>query len=795
MFQVINSGARIGLLTLLAGGALAAPAAAQLRVVAWNISNWDGADRQAAVQTAVYGVFSGRSMSPDVVLLQECLTGTAMNNFRDTLNSAPGSPGDWVAAPFVDGADTESVTFYRSSKVSLVGGVKIVGVGSSSTTNQPRNTYRYDLRPVGYLNDSAVISMYNIHMKAGDASGDNTRRLVESQRIRDNAEGLPTGTDSGKPAAYQFLVGGDMNMQNSSQTSYVEYIGSQTNNVGRFFDPIRTPGSWNGNSSFRFVHTQDPSGAGGMDDRHDQILVGSGLIDGVGVDYIGNQAIAYSTSTWNDPNHSYRVWGNDGSSFDTSLTTTGNAMVGPAIAQALRDCADGGGHLPVFLDLRMPGKIGAPASIAFGTVAQGSTAQINVSIGNNGDVSKWTVAGLGNITYSLSPSAGFAAPGGSFNDNPGGSLNSHVVTMNTSTPGVKNGTLTITSNDIDTPTLIIPITGTVEAANLPPVANAGGDFAVTDTDGNGTEVVIANGSLSSDSDGNIILYRWSLGPTTLASGTNSSSNITLPVGVNDVLLTVTDNDNATATDTVRITVNPRPNTPPTADAGADITVNDSDGNGTQLVTLNGSLSGDSDGAIVSYTWREGVTVVATGQSPNVTFPVGSRTLELTVTDDDGAIDTDTVVVNVTPRVNTPPVADAGQDQALTDSDRSGDESVQLSGVGSNDDGSIVSYVWMIGNDPLATGVSPVVVLPVGSTEVTLTVTDNDGAQTSDTVIIQIDTPCVADFNQDGGVDGGDVEAFFEQWSIGNSAADVNADGGVDGGDVEEFFARWAEGAC
>lgn len=54
-------------------------------------------------------------------------------------------------------------------------------------------------------------------------------------------------------------------------------------------------------------------------------------------------------------------------------------------------------------------------------------------------------------------------------------------------------------------------------------------------------------------------------------------------------------------------------------------------------------------------------------------------------------------------------------------------------------------------------------------------------------------PCVGDFNQDGGVDGQDVEAFFIQWEQGEVAADVNRDGGVDGQDVERFFVRWSNG--
>lgn len=57
------------------------------------------------------------------------------------------------------------------------------------------------------------------------------------------------------------------------------------------------------------------------------------------------------------------------------------------------------------------------------------------------------------------------------------------------------------------------------------------------------------------------------------------------------------------------------------------------------------------------------------------------------------------------------------------------------------------------------------------------------------------TPCPADYNGDGGVDGSDVEAFFIDWEAGNAGADVNQDGGIDGGDVETFFAAWEQGGC
>ncbi|MCX5688690.1 MAG: PQQ-dependent sugar dehydrogenase [Planctomycetota bacterium] len=55
------------------------------------------------------------------------------------------------------------------------------------------------------------------------------------------------------------------------------------------------------------------------------------------------------------------------------------------------------------------------------------------------------------------------------------------------------------------------------------------------------------------------------------------------------------------------------------------------------------------------------------------------------------------------------------------------------------------------------------------------------------------SPCEADFNQDGGVDGSDIESFFVTWETGDAAADVNVDGGVDGSDIEYFFVRWEAG--
>ena len=84
------------------------------------------------------------------------------------------------------------------------------------------------------------------------------------------------------------------------------------------------------------------------------------------------------------------------------------------------------------------------------------------------------------------------------------------------------------------------------------------------------------------------------------------------------------------------------NLDPIANAGPNQTVVDADENGSEDVTLNGSGSFDLDGTIVDYAWSNG----STGVSPTASFPVGVTTVTLTVTDDDGATATDTVVITV-----------------------------------------------------------------------------------------------------------------------------------------------------
>lgn len=88
------------------------------------------------------------------------------------------------------------------------------------------------------------------------------------------------------------------------------------------------------------------------------------------------------------------------------------------------------------------------------------------------------------------------------------------------------------------------------------------------------------------------------------------------------------------------------NLPPTADAGADQSVSDADRDGVEILQLDGSKSSDRDGRVVSFEWTEGDKSIAQGTQPRVSFPVGRHDVTLTVTDDDGASDTDSVLITV-----------------------------------------------------------------------------------------------------------------------------------------------------
>ena len=258
---------------------------------------------------------------------------------------------------------------------------------------------------------------------------------------------------------------------------------------------------------------------------------------------------------------------------------------------------------------------------------------------------------------------------------------------------------------------------------VPPIANAGADRLVYE----GTKVLL-NGANSTDSDGHIVSYKWAEGSEIY--NTAQSFEKAFTIGVHTITLTVTDNDGSTGTDTVNIEVLKLDKAPPIADAGTDIVVDIG-----ESVVLNASGSSDRDGNIVSYLWSENGDVLSNVISFENTFSAGKHTITLTVTDDDNLEGDDTVIVTVL-APNIAPVAKAGTDYNVPQGDY-----VNLDGTQSSDsDGTIALYEWRENGKLLSSNESFRTLMGVGVHHIELTITDNSGDISTDTVTVTVYLP-------------------------------------------------------
>lgn len=190
-------------------------------------------------------------------------------------------------------------------------------------------------------------------------------------------------------------------------------------------------------------------------------------------------------------------------------------------------------------------------------------------------------------------------------------------------------------------------------SNIAPVANAGADKFTS------SSAITLYGS-GSDKDGKIVSYKWTqYGGAATTKANAGTPNVTisgLKPGKYYFRLTVTDDKGATDYDNMLINVgssstsstsNATSNIAPIAFAGADKRITTD----ARSIKLYGSGS-DKDGRIVSYKWTQygGPDVSLTNAgSPAVTvtdIEKGKIYLKLSVKDDDGAVDSDNMLIVV-----------------------------------------------------------------------------------------------------------------------------------------------------
>jgi|UPI0008355416 PKD repeat protein len=343
-------------------------------------------------------------------------------------------------------------------------------------------------------------------------------------------------------------------------------------------------------------------------------------------------------------------------------------------------------------------------------------------------------------------------------------------------PGTYDVELTVTDGGGLTDTDIVTIT---VLPNEAPVA-----MATADPDTGTAPLQVAFTGSGSTDDVGVVSYAWDFIDGGTSTETDPTYTFTTP-GTYEVTLTVTDAGGLTSMDTVTIQVTePGSNEAPVAVISANPTM----GQAPLPVIFNGAGSTDDVG-IVTYFWdfKDGTT--SNEINPVTTFETaGIYNVELTVTDEEGLIDTNMVTIEVTePSGNEAPIAIASA------TPMNGDAPLEVSFTGSNstDDVGVVGYAWDFNDGASSAEADPTYTFDaVGTYQVTLTVTDAEGLMDSATLTIEVtgneapvavvtatpefgDAPLEVEFTGSASTD--DVGVVSYAWDFGDGGTSTEAD--------------------
>lgn len=225
--------------------------------------------------------------------------------------------------------------------------------------------------------------------------------------------------------------------------------------------------------------------------------------------------------------------------------------------------------------------------------------------------------------------------------------------------------------------------------NQPPVARI-------KTDANNVSVgesLLLSGYDSSDPDGSIASYEWAVDGSQRNTGPTYNWTPQTP-GLHNVSLTVTDDGGATDTTTISVLVAGN-NSPPVADFDFNETA-PIVGNATKA---DAAPSSDPDGSIASYEWVANGSF-SSGQTRTIRYQTtGTKSIQLTVTDNDGASSQTSkriyVAPNASARIDLPDVA-----FTVTPSNPDAGQSVEFdaSATTAVSGDPIVSYQWDFNGD-------------------------------------------------------------------------------------------------
>jgi PKD repeat protein len=301
-----------------------------------------------------------------------------------------------------------------------------------------------------------------------------------------------------------------------------------------------------------------------------------------------------------------------------------------------------------------------------------------------------------------------------------------------SKPGTYKSSLTVTDNigDSSTANLLITVT------NRNPVAR----ITYTSLNVKAPGSLTLNGDTSSDQDGIIVSYNWTVSNGLSASTPNATFNFTTE-GTYTVTLLVTDDSGGTNSTSVIVTVTPPDNVLPIA-----ILVTDKNsGVINDTFIFNSSSSYDPDGNIILYKldFGDGTTTqfVTPALVSHIYKSIGVFTAKLSVIDNRNGISVETlnsvqkIIIN-----NQPPIANFtfGPNNAFTF------DPVTFTDTSTDPDNAINKWVWNYGDGTTFTTTDPLQKSPQKSYDkgnkdyvVSLTVYDNLGLFSTVTQTVRI----------------------------------------------------------
>ncbi|WP_444994127.1 PKD domain-containing protein [Aliikangiella sp. IMCC44359] len=344
--------------------------------------------------------------------------------------------------------------------------------------------------------------------------------------------------------------------------------------------------------------------------------------------------------------------------------------------------------------------------------------------------------------------------------------------------------LVVNDGQVDSaPDTVNVIVSTVPPTNQAPIANAGNDLS-----GIVGDSFVLNGAASSDPDGDVLTYRWSIQskPTgsniALTDVNQVNANLVPDVEGNYVIqLIVNDGKLDSNVDIATISVIEKKNTQPIANAGAD--QNALIG---QTVIFDGSASRDPDGDSLTFQWvltskpanSQARLMNANSVKASLVADIeGNYSVQLVV--NDGALDSapDSAIA-VAKTDNQKPIADAGIDQSGTVGD-----SFVLDGSASSDpDGDTLSYRWSIQSMPATSSASLVNANQAnvsltpdveGSYVIQLIVNDGKLDSNADVAIVTVTKKVNTKPVADAGVD---QQGFTQQTIIFDGSASSDSEG-------------------